>query len=790
MQQAPQHEIDYIRLLMHCLQKWYWFVLGAFVMGAGAFLYLQRQTNKYPVQATIMIRTDANSTSRYSSSAQADMLQVMGFTMNKQVKDEIKIMQSMNIMEQVVRSLGLQVDYRKKSRLRWVGQYPTPDVALTVPAGYLDTLSSGVLVNIERIKEHYQVSIAAYGQKEKFVLDCLDGEPLPTIAGDLTLMEIHPLNPGDKMRISAVPLAAATKAYQRALGCAQADKESNVINISMVSSVPQRAQDIINKVIDLYNMDAVIDKNIMATNTGEFINDRLAIVSMELDTVESAVETYMKENGLTNIESELQITLRSQEKYQNQLFEVETQLNLLTYVEEYLRDEKNAGSLIPGNLGISDQGLTALVKDYNALMLERMRVARSTTEQNPVVLQAEERLATMRASILSSIANQKEGLRIQKADILRQDAQVNHLIAKVPQKERRYMEIKRQQEIKEKLYIFLYQKREENALTLASTVMPAKVIDIPRVGTKVAPRGMRILGIALLIGLAIPFAIIFLLDYFNDSVKDKHEFQEVVKAPFLGEILQCKGDNAVVVGARTNSAPAELFRTIRTNMKFMLPEGKTPVILVTSAMNGEGKSFVAINTAISLALLKKRVVLVGLDIRKPTLANYLHIDFKGAVTSYLSDSSVPIDDLMIPSGVVEGLDVAPAGVIPPNPGELIQSSRVGDMFRELAERYDYIVVDTAPVSLVSDTYHLDKYADMTLFVTRANYLGHDFLPTIQEIYSEQKLHNMACVLNGVSGGSHGYGKYGYGKYGYGKYGYGHYGYGHYGYGYYGEHSKS
>lgn len=357
------------------------------------------------------------------------------------------------------------------------------------------------------------------------------------------------------------------------------------------------------------------------------------------------------------------------------------------------------------------------------------------------------------------------------------------------------MEIKRQQQIKEKLYIYLYQKREENALTLASTVMPAKIVDSPRTSsTPVAPKAKRIWMIALLIGLGIPFVVIFMLDYFNDEIHDRREFQNVVKAPFLGEVLQCKTPDAVVVGNRTNSAPAELFRTIRTNMKFMLPDGKSPVILVTSALNGEGKSFVAINTAISLALLKKRVVLVGLDIRKPTLSNYLHVDFKGALTSYLTESSMSIDDLIIPAGVVDGLDVAPAGIIPPNPGELIQSPRMANLFEELKERYDYIVVDTAPLSLVSDTYHLDKYADMTIFVTRANYISREMLPYIQEVYEQQKLHNMACVLNGVSGGKrgYGYGRYGYGRYGYGRYGYGRYGYGKsgYGYGYYGESKES
>jgi capsular exopolysaccharide synthesis family protein len=280
--------------------------------------------------------------------------------------------------------------------------------------------------------------------------------------------------------------------------------------------------------------------------------------------------------------------------------------------------------------------------------------------------------------------------------------------------------------------------------------------------------------------------IIFFADYLNDEVKDLREFQSVVKAPFLGHVLYMPSDNVIAVESHNNSAQAELFRTIRTNLRFMLPDKKSPILLVTSALNGEGKSYVAINIAASLALLKKKVVIVGLDIRKPTLSQYLHIDFKGHLTSFLLDPTMPLDELIIPSGAVDNLDVMPSGAIPPNPGELIQSANVEVLFNALRERYDYIVVDTAPLYLVSDTFHLDKYADMTIFVTRANYISREMLPYIQDIYANQKMHNMACILNASTGGKRGYG---YGRYGYGRYGYGRYGYGGYGYGYYGEKHK-
>lgn len=789
--QQDIQEFDYIKLLFHCLHKWYWFVLCAAISFGLAALYIQSQNRIYPTFATIMIRTD-NNMSR--SSLQTDMMEMMGYQTSKIIDDEILLLTSHTIMEQVVRELNLQTEYRKKVGLRWEGQYPNPDILLTYEPGALDTLLA-LNLDLERTANDYLVTLLYRGKEAVYHVNSLL-DPIPTPAGLLTLSEIRALKEGDKMRITTVPVYARANALLGQLSCRPAKKESNVIVVSMQSDMPPRARDVVMKVVELYNLDAVVDKNIMATNTANFINDRLEIVESELGEVETAVETYMKENGLTDMSRELSLMLSNQTSYQKELTEVETQINLLNFLSEYLREPANEQSLIPSNLGVKDAALQKLINDYNALLLQQMRIARSATELNPNYTQSVGEAKTLRQAILSSIDNIRQGLQIQKSDLARKDRELTRQLYKTPEKERKYVEIKRQQEIKEKLYIYLYQKREENALTLASTVMPAKVIDTPITAGPIAPRTQRITLIALAIGLGLPFLVIFLMDYLNDEVRDLREFQSVVKAPFLGHVLYMPSDNVVAVDSHNNSAQAELFRTIRTNLRFMLPDKKSPILLVTSALNGEGKSYVAINIAASLALLKKKVVIVGLDIRKPTLSQYLHIDFKGHLTSFLLDPTMPLDDLIIPSGAVDNLDVMPSGAIPPNPGELIQSANVEVLFNALRERYDYIVVDTAPLYLVSDTFHLDKYADMTIFVTRANYISREMLPYIQDIYAGQKMHNMACVLNASTGGKrgygygrYGYGRYGYGRYGYGRYGYGHYGYGGYGYGYYGEKQK-
>ncbi len=781
VKQQDLQEFDYVKLFFHCIHYWYWFVLCIAVSICLVALYMQYTTNVYSVASTIMIRTD-NNMSR--SSLQADMMELMGYQSSKIIGDEVQIMTSHSIMEQAVRELGLQTEYRKKVGLRWVGQYPKADVILTFQPGVLDTIRQ-LDVQIERTEKEYIIGLDYRKVKQEIHAQQIN-DPILTNAGLLTFNEIRALKVGDKVRMITYPVAACANAMLAVMSCHQTKKESNVILIAMRSDMPMRAKDVINKVVELYNLDAVVDKNIMATNTANFINERLQIVEGELGEVENAVEAYMKENGLTDISQELRIALANQNVYQKELADVETQISLLDFLADYLNDEKNADALIPSNLGVKDAALQKLIGEYNALVLQQMKIARSVTEQNPTYIQTVEQMESLRAAILNSLKNIRQGLQIQKSDLVNRDRAYTSQIYDVPERERKYVEIKRQQEIKEKLYIYLYQKREENALTLASTVMPAKTIDAPIISGPIAPRKNRIILIAIAIGLSLPFLIIFLMDYLNDEVKDLREFQSVVKAPFLGHVLYMPSDKVVAVDSHDSSAQAELFRTIRTNLRFMLPDKQSPILLVTSALNGEGKSYVAINVAASLALLKKKVVLVGLDIRKPTLAQYLHIDFKGHLTSYLLDATIPMDDLIIPSGVVDNLDIIPSGAIPPNPGELIQSPRMENLFNELKLRYDYIVVDTSPLYLVSDTFHLDKYADMTIFVTRANYISREMLPYIQNIYEEKKMHNMACILNASTGGKRGYG---YGRYGYGRYGYGRYGYGRYGYGYYGEKQK-
>ena len=373
----------------------------------------------------------------------------------------------------------------------------------------------------------------------------------------------------------------------------------------------------------------------------------------------------------------------------------------------------------------------------------------------------EQQLMELRESIIISIRSIKDGLLIAKKDLIRKDAQFASKIKDVPTQERQYLEIMRQQAIKEKLFMFLLQKREENALTLASTTPSAKTIDSAFSSlSPVAPKRMMIFLLAIIIGFIIPIVIIYILDLFDDKINNSKELKRLIKVPYLGSIGVKQSDDIVVVNEGLTTPIVEMFRIIRTNLQFLLTGKENPVILVTSSISGEGKSFTSINLAMSLALMKKKVVLVGLDIRSPMIGNYLHLSKEKGVTMFISDGTMKIDEIIIPSELHEYLEVIPAGPVPPNPAELIMSSRLDDLFAELRKRYDYIVVDSAPIGLVSDTYLLNRLIDNSIFMTRQHYTPKEATELINEIAESQKLKGISVILNGtneISGYGYGYG---------------------------------
>lgn len=752
-------EIDIRLWCKRLLKNWYWFFISCFLFGVWGIYKYFSSTKQYPVDARIMIR----STDPEMEMPQMEVMQMMGFGGSKQVDDEVAILTSRDILTQVVKDLDLQSEYRKKRNLRWEGQYPSRGLTVVYPEQFLDTTTKFVRVKL-RVRKNYSVVRVQYGQwdfSRHRVKDIT--QPFTTCAGEISFKLHAPLEAGDKYNILTLPILPVVDKYAQAIVAEPIKKESNVIAISTVTDMPRRAIDFINREIDLYNQDALIDKNLMASNTASFIEERLRLIENELSVAEAEVEQYKEDYGIVDLASEAGLYLRESAEYKKRVAEIETQLNLVKYVADYVSDDTKAESLIPANLGIADGSLVGLIAEYNRIILNKMRVQRTAMDNNPVVSQMERQLAVMRENIITSIASVSNSLIISKQDLEKRYGSVESQRGDIPSQERKYREVARNKQLKESLYLYLYEKREENALTLASTIVPAKVIAKPQMNpTPASPRLKIIAFICLVLGCGVPFAGIYLYYMFNNRLEDdSKELERKTKLPFGGALVQNHHGEHVAVRDGVNSVSAELFRSLRTNIGFMVPSAqKNPVILVTSSVNSEGKSYVATNLAISLSLLNKKVALVGLDIRKPMLAQYLGLSSEGCLTSYLSDDSYSVDDLVLHSEF-SNMDILPAGIIPPNPNELLQSPRLDQLFAELRQRYDYVIIDSAPVAMVSDTFQLSRVADMTVYVCRARYTTFDLIDFLNQVHEQKRLPNIVTVLNGVNAKNIGYG-YGYG----------------------------
>lgn len=758
--------IDFRDLFFKYLKKWYLFAISIAICIVLMFLYMQTVQDKYTVNSTVLIRVDDGGVS--SMMAELNVLNSLGIgSASKQIEDELQIINSKNIKYQVIEALGIQGESYTKEGLRYVEQYPTTPIAANFAPLFADTLKSAAEIIVSKRATDYKVKIRyANLQETKIVADIFTA--FPSIVGPLSFSENEAMKDETwQMKFVMLPKQVVMEKLQSSITATQVKKDSKVIQISTTSATPKKATDIINKIIELYNLDAVIDKNMTASNTGRFIDERLILITQELSDVELNVESYKRHNQLTDISSEAKMFLESASEYQKQVAKFETQLNLIEYIREYVSDEKNRYGLIPANLGIEDQSLILLTKEYNDALLERMRLLRTTNVQNPVIIQVEEQLQLVRLNIITSITSLKDGITIAKNDLLRKDKQFEDRIKSVPTQERQFIEIKRQQQIKETLYLYLFQKREENALALAMTIQPAKIIDATHHSLEpVSPAKKVLFFIAFMIGVILPVVGMYLYDFINNTITDAKEFEKRIKAPLLGMICNSSDADAdrVVVSATKVTPVVELFRLIRTNLGFTVT-AKNPTILVTSSISSEGKSFISLNLAIALSLINKRVVLIGLDIRNPMLSNYMHLSHKGYLTSYLADTSYTIDDIIMPSKVEPLLDVIPAGPVPPNPSELLLSSRLDELVAELKTRYDYIIIDSAPVGMVSDTFLLNRLADATLYISRVNHTPRETINFINQIYEQHKLKNMMCILNGVNehvnfGNAFGYG-YGY-----------------------------
>lgn len=741
------------------IKKWYWFFISCAIFGLlGLYNYFST-TPEFAVSARVMLR----SLDSGSPLDQLGVMQMMGLGGSVQTADEMAVLTSRDIITQVVHDLNLQSLYSKKEGLRWEGQYPSRDLSVEYPDMFLDTTKRSVNISIRVRKNDYVVRVR-YGRWDFSRHKVTDlTQPFTTCAGEIRFALHKPLEAGDQYLIKTYSILPAVEMYNKLITAETLKKESNVVEISAITSRPRLVVDFINKEIELYNQNAVVDKNIMASSTAEFVDARLRLIEKELLDAEVEIERYKERHGIVDLETEAKLYLEEGAEYKKQVAEIETQINLVNYVADFIRDDARSNMLVPANLGIEDVALVHLIDEYNQLVMKKLRVRRTATSDNPVIEQLDAQLVVLRDNIITSIISVNNQLVISKNDFERRFGNINQQRYNLPSQERQFIEVLRNKELKEALYLLLYEKREEIALSLASTVTPAKIIATPQMHPDVLnPNLMMIAFLCLIFGMGCPFAGIYLYYLLNNRLTDEqNEFEMKIAVPFAGSLAKNNAGEHISVKEGVNSVSAELFRSLRTTLRFMIPSTqKNPVILVTSSINGEGKSYVATNLAVSLSLLNKKVALVGLDVRKPMLAEYMGLANEGCLTSYLTDESYSMSDLIVPTEF-PNLTVLPAGIIPPNPSELLQSDRLDTLFAELRQSFDYIIVDSAPVALVSDTFLLNRLVDMTLYVCRANYTPQNSVDFINQINEQKRLSNIITVLNDVNIDKIGYG-YGYG----------------------------
>ena len=754
MEKNNNNEIDVRKIVRIVMEKWYWFAISVVFFVLLGVAYFLRKSPQWTTDASIMIRQKDG-----GLADQLGSLAMFGLGGSTAVEDEVVVLTSRGLMTQALDALNLWEASFVKDGIRWSGEFRNP--ALTID--YLELSERGeerpFIVYVKPTKKGYKVRVkSGFFHRSSTKVASLN-EPVETLAGTLLIHPNRELSRDTTYRVIHKRPELVVAGFRKMLMVSLHKKESNIINLSMKSPMPDRDRALLHQLIEQYNLNAIVDKNMLASNTGAFIEERMNIITAELSEAEKTVSQYKEKNKIANIETQARLILEANSVEQQALAEIETQLNLVDYIDEFMHNESKQGSLIPSNIGITDAALGSSLSQYNSIMLQRMRIQRTATANNPVLEQMDAQLSSMRQNIIATIASVRESLRIRKRDLQAQDSKFNRQIQNAPEQEREYVRIVRDQKIKEQLYLFLYKKREENALMLAATTIPAKVVDVPQCDVRSrSPKLKNLLVLCFMLGLMFPAALLYIYTLLNDKIDDVKDYERRVKAPMLGEIVQNSRHAHIAIREGESTVSAELFRLMRTNLRFVISsEVKSPVILISSCINGEGKSYISCNIALSLAILGKKVALVGMDIRKPMIAQYFGLSQRGHLTDYLAEPSVTIDDIIVPSGEHKNLDLLPCGTIPPNPAELLQSKRVEELFAELRKRYDYIIVDTAPLALVSDTYLLDRIADLTILVSRFKYTPMEMVDYLNRIVEQDRMHHVACVLNGTKSSHTGYG---------------------------------
>ena len=790
-QSGEQNNIQ--EILFRYLIHWPWFVASVIVCVALAWGYLRLTIPIYNISATVLIK-DEKKGGGANMSSELEKMGMNGFvSSSSNIENEIEVLSSRTLAREVVSSLGLFVTYMDEDRFPKKELYRTSPVLVSLTPQEADklpqTIEVGMVLQPSGVMD-VQIKVGEKEYRKRF-------EKLPAIfptnegtiaffANNDTLSPIRPESVTKERHITAYinrPFSVA-KGYAGSLSITPTSKATSVVTVSLNNSNTQRGKDYIDKLLEMYNINANNDKNEVAQRTAEFIDERIGIISKELGSTERDLENFKRSAGITDLSSEAQIALAGNAEYEKKRVENQTQINLVMDLQRYLQGTEY--EVLPSNVGLQDASVAGAIDRYNEMVSERNRLLRTSTESNPAIVNLNASIRAMRGNIQTTLDATLKGLEITRADLAREASRYSRRISDAPTQERQFVSIARQQEIKSGLYLMLLQKREENAIVLAAIANNAKIIDEAQAdGAPISPKRMTIYMAALVFGIGIPVGIIYLIGLTKFKIEGRADVEKLTSLPVIGDIpLADEKTGSIAVFENQNNLMSETFRNVRTNLQFMLENGKN-VILVTSTISGEGKSFISANLAISLSLLGKKVVIVGLDIRKPGLNKVFNIPKKDhGITQFLTNPAINLMDLVQSSDINKNLYILPGGTVPPNPTELLAREGLEKAIETLKQNFDYVILDTAPIGMVTDTLLIGRVADLSVYVCRADYTRKAEFTLINELTENDKLPSLCIAINGLDLQKKKYGYY----YGYGKYGK-YYGYGkRYGYGYgYGEH---
>ncbi|PWI29338.1 tyrosine protein kinase [Flavobacteriaceae bacterium LYZ1037] len=767
-------KIDFKELISPYLHKWKFIVFCVIVALACAFVYLRYTDYQYQASAKIKIKDEKSN----NKLPEISTLQNYGLfkTDNTNVLDEIEAIKSRIIIEEVIKDLKFNIQYFVEGRIKAREEYKNPPLNITFSAtdSIIHKIDTTFNIRIQSANKfilkgiNFSEKISFSKQEEKELDDSgteyAFGESITTSFGDIIItprIGESSTKIGANIKIKISPINGVVSNYKKRL-LIEHQEMSSILKLTINDNVAIKARLFIDKLIEKYNEDVQRDKQLVVDATSDFINNRLEVVTSELGNVDSNAEALQKNNKLTDLATQSTLSLQNEKENEAKLINTANQIQLIDYMNQHITQDNTETELLPSNIGISDNSVGQLTKQYNELVLEKNRLLKNSSEKNPTVVNLTNQINQLKTNLAQSLNSIKATNEITYNTLVAESNRISSQIYSAPRKQRQFRDIKRQQDIKESLYLYLLEKREEAAITHGVSSPNAKIIDHAYASAlPVAPKKPIIILAALILGFSFPIGFIYLLNLLDDKVHNINDVKSVVTIPFIGDIPK-SGKNKQLISKVDYSPKAEAFRMVRTNLEFMLQniEDRAKIIFVTSTTSKEGKSHTAINLASSISFSEKKVLLIETDIRVPKATSYLGVKNNFGLTNYIGNTKTQIKEVIFNFKDNMFLDVIPSGTIPPNPAELLMSNRVKELLDYASDKYDYIIVDTAAVGLVTDTLLISKFADLFIYVAKANYITKKQLELAERMYTEKRLPNMTILLNSVNhkkGTGYGYG---------------------------------